>query len=103
MVYQIEFIAEATTDYKTLDGSLKAKVDKKLEELSANPFLGDKLGNKFGINLAGFLKLYVDRKRIRIVYRLISPEKVEIIEIWGIGKREKEEIYRTIGKRLDRR
>jgi hypothetical protein len=31
---------------------------------------------------------------------LISPEKVEIVEIWGIGKREKEEIYRTIGKRL---
>jgi len=33
-------------------------------------------------------------------YRLISPEKIEIIEIWGIGKREKEEIYRIIGKRI---
>jgi mRNA interferase RelE/StbE len=36
------------------------------------------------------------------VYRLISPEKVEVVEIWGIGKRKKEEIYRTIGKRLGR-
>jgi hypothetical protein len=27
-------------------------------------------------------------------------EKVEIIEVWGIGKREREEIYRKITKRL---
>jgi len=31
---------------------------------------------------------------------MITPEKIEVLEIWGIGKREKEEIFRTIGKRL---
>ena len=38
MNYQIEFIPEAAEDYKSLDGSVKKKVDKKLDELSENPF-----------------------------------------------------------------
>jgi mRNA interferase RelE/StbE len=100
MSYQIEFIIDAVIDYKELDGSIKKSVNKKLEELSENPFLGEKLGHKFNIDLTGFLKIYVHGKKYRIVYRLISPEKIEVIEIWGIGKREKEEIYKIIGKRI---
>lgn len=99
MTYQIEFISEAAQDYKSLDGSVKRKVDKKLENLSKNPFLGEHLGNKFDIDLTGFYKLYVDNKKIRIVYRLLG-EEIEIIEVWGIGKRDKEEIYKLIGHRL---
>ena len=60
MTYSIEFIPEAAADYKSLDGSVKKKVNKKLEELSKNPFLGEYLGNKFNIDLTGFYKLYVD-------------------------------------------
>ncbi len=100
MKYQVQFIPEAAKDYKELDGSIKTLVRKKIEEIELNPFLGEKLGNKFNIDLTGFLKTYVASKKYRIVYRLITPEKVEIVEVWGIGKREKEEIYRTIGKRL---
>jgi len=103
MAYRIEFIQEAAEDYKSLDGSIKGKVDKRLEELSRNPFLGELLGNKFNIDLTGYYKIYVNTKRHRIVYRLITPNNIEIIEIWGIGKRDKEEIYRTIGKRIGRR
>ncbi len=100
MPYQIEFIIDAIQDYKELDGSIKKSVNKKLEELAENPFLGEKLGHKYNIDLTGFLKIYVHGKKYRIVYRLISPEKVEIIEIWGIGKREKEEIYKITAVRL---
>lgn len=100
MKYQVQFIPEAAKDYKELDGSIKTLVRKKIEEIELNPFLGEKLGNKFNIDLTGFLKTYVASKKYRIVYRLITPEKVEIVEVWGIGKREKEEIYRTIGRRL---
>ena len=102
MNYTIEFIAEAAADYKALDGSVKKKVNKKLEELSKNAFLGEHLGNKFNIDLTGFYKLYVDNKKIRIVYRLVG-EEIEIIEVWGIGKRNKEEIYRLIGHRLKKK
>jgi mRNA interferase RelE/StbE len=99
---KIEFIFEAAADYKNLDGSTRKKVDKRLLELSENTLLGEHLGNKFNINLTGFYKLYVDSKRIRIIYRLIG-EAIEIIEIWGIGKREKEEIYRLMGHRLKKK
>ena len=82
--------------------SVNKKVNKKLEELSKNPFMGESFGNKFNIDLTGFYKLYVDNKKIRIVYRLLR-EEIEIIEVWGIGKRDKEEIYRLIGHRLKKK
>jgi hypothetical protein len=58
MTYSIEFIPEAASDYKSLDGSVRKKVNKKLEELSKNPFLGDHLGNKFNVDLTGLIKRY---------------------------------------------
>ena len=100
MEYKIVFLPEAAKDYKDLDGSVKKSINTKIEELKINPFLGEKLGHKFNIDLSGFYKIYAHGKKFRIVYRMITPEKIEILEIWGIGKREKEEIYRTIGKRL---
>ena len=100
MTYKIEFISEAAKDYKKLDGSIKKVVNKKIEELAKNPLLGEQLGNKFNIDLSGFFKLYVAKKRYRIVYRLITPKEIEIIEVWGIGKRDKEMIYKIIGRRL---
>lgn len=46
--------------------------------------------------------MYACNKSVRIVYRLITPEKVEIVEIWGIGKRDKLKIYKTVvGDRLN--
>ncbi|HOF01310.1 MAG TPA: type II toxin-antitoxin system RelE/ParE family toxin [Spirochaetota bacterium] len=99
MSVKIEFIKEAAEDYKKLDGNLKILCDKKLEELEINPNLGEKLGNKYNIDLTGFYKIYFNSKRYRIVYR-IREHLLEIIEIWGIGKRDKEEIYKIVGKRL---
>lgn len=103
MEYTVQFIPEAAADYKKLDGSVKKDVNKKIEDLKINPFLGHQLGNKFNIDLSGFYKIYVHSKKYRIVYRLLNTGEIEIVEIWGIGKREKEEIYRIIGKRLGRK
>ena len=100
MTYKIELIPEAQNDYKKLDGSIKKLVNKKIDELSDKPLLGEQLGNKYNIDLTEFYKIYVAKKSFRIVYRLITPSQIEIIEIWGIGKRDKEEIYRIIGKRI---
>ncbi|MBN2873574.1 MAG: type II toxin-antitoxin system RelE/ParE family toxin [Spirochaetales bacterium] len=102
MPFTVTFIPEAVEGYKKLDGSVKKNVEKKIEELSGNPFIGEKLGNKFNIDLSGFYKLYAHGKKFRIVYRLVGIGVVEIIEIRGIGKREKEEIYRKFQARLHR-
>ena len=100
MSFKIELITKSLKDYKKLDWSIKKVIKKKIDELSEKPFLGEELGHKHNIDLTGYYKIYVAKKSYRIVYRLITTEEVEIIEIWGIGKREKEEIYKLIGKRI---
>ena len=102
MAHKIEFITEAVEDFGRLDGSIRKKVAKKIDELAANPYLGKPLGNLNDINLTGFYKLYTDDKKIRIVYRLILEDRV-IVEIWGIGKREKSQIYQKVNRRVQNR
>ena len=98
----IEFIHEAAIEYKSLDGSLKILADKILEKLSKNPFLGEELGNKNNMDLTKYYKIYFNKKKYRIIYR-IKKNGIEIIEIWGIGKRDKMEIYKAIDKRIKHR
>jgi mRNA interferase RelE/StbE len=100
MKSKIEFIPEAAEDYRRLDGSIKKIANKKINELEKNPHIGERPGNRFNINLTGFYKIYFYNKKFRIVYRIIN-DVIEIIEIWGIGKRDKEEIYKMIKKRLE--
>ena len=100
MKYHLRFTDAAADDMRNLDGSIQKQVWKKIDRLEENPFLGKKLRNKKGNNLSGFFKLYVYSKTYRIIYRLITPTHIEIIEIIGIGKRDKEEIYQTIIQRL---
>jgi len=99
MAYKVELIPEAGDDFNNLDGSVKKQIAKKIDSLSENPFLGDPLGNKFGNDLTGFYKLYAIKKKYRIVYHLVG-DRLEIIEIVAIGKRDKEEVYRLVAKRL---
>jgi mRNA interferase RelE/StbE len=99
MAYRIEFLPDAERDFDALDRPVKKEAAKKIDALAENPFLGKPLGKKFGIDLTGFYKLYIAKKKIRIVYRYAGGH-LEVIEIVGIGKREKEEIYRLVAKRL---
>ena len=99
MAYNVVFTKDAENDLESLDKSIRTQVIKKAIALQENPFLGDALGNKLGLDLTGFYKLYVAKKAYRIVYRLIG-EQIEVVEIVGIGKRDKEEIYRLVVKRL---
>lgn len=99
MAFKVEFHPEAVKDFDRLDGSIQKEVATKIDALSENPFLGKPLGNKMGLDLTGFFKLYAAKKKIRIVYRLLK-DYLEVIEVIGIGKREKEEVYKLILRRL---
>jgi mRNA interferase RelE/StbE len=101
---EIKFIPEAAKDYKSLDGSIKKLADEKLDDLEKNPKLGEPLGNKYNMDLTGYYKIYFNKKKHRIVYR-ITEEKcdIEIIEIWGIGKKDKMEVYKDVEKRITKR
>ena len=94
--WKVELIAEAQTDFNSLDGRVKKRVLKQLVKLEKNPKYGDPLGNKAGINLEGYFKLYADKKRIRIIYEEID----HIIKVIAIDKREDMEVYRIALKRI---
>ena len=96
LTWKVELIPEAQSDFNRLDGSVKKRILKQLVKLEQNPKYGDPLGNKAGINLEGYFKLYADKKRIRIIYEEID----HIIKIIAIDKREDMEVYRIALKRI---
>ena len=90
-IWKVELIEEAHADFKNLDGNVKKQVLKQLLKLERNPQYGDPLGNKAGINLDGYFKLYADKKRIRIIYEVME----NIVKVIAIDKREDLEVYLT--------
>ncbi len=99
MSYSLIFNNEAKKELDELDGSIRILVLKQIKKIMDNPELGVALGNKVGLNLTGFRKMYVFRKKIRIVYRIIEDKL--IIYIISIGKRDKGAVNDVIGRRID--
>ena len=98
MPYRVILIAEAADDFRHLDGSLKKPVAKQLKKLETSSLLGEHLGNKTGLDLTGYYKLYAAKKGVRIVYHIIDQEV--IVEVVAIGKREDLSVYQTALKRI---
>jgi len=100
MAYKVEFLPEAGQEFEALDGSLKKLAAKQIDKLAERPELGEPLGKRLGSDLTGYRKIYFGKKGYRIVYE-IQHQKL-IILIIGIGKREREEIYKEVAQRLGR-
>ncbi len=97
-MYKIEFLEEVDRDLTKLDHSIKIKVFKKLEQLAQNPLIWKDLWNKMWLDLSWYKKLYVDNKKIRIVYKIIE-NKITILGI-AIWKRDDEKVYKEAFKRV---
>lgn len=98
-MYAIEFFPEVEDDLKQLDHRVRLLVFKQLKKLSQSPQLGDLLGNKAGMDLSGCRKMYVDHKRVRIVYRII--EEVIVVEVIAIAQRDDMSAYREASQRIE--
>ncbi|KIM05235.1 MAG: hypothetical protein KN64_04245 [Sulfurovum sp. AS07-7] len=88
---------EVENDLKKLGHNTLIQVFKKIEKIALNPYIGIDLGNKANLNLSGYKKIYVDNKRIRIVYKIIDA-KIQIFII-AVGKREDIEVYKKASQR----
>jgi mRNA interferase RelE/StbE len=96
--YKVVLTAQAARDFRVLDGSVKEQVARQLRKLETAPLLGEHLGNRGGLDLTGYYKLYAARKAIRIVYRIVEMDV--IVEVVAIGKREDLEVYREAVRRI---
>jgi len=86
-------------DLKELDHSIRLLVFKKLLKLKESPEIGLPLGNKNNLDLTGMYKIYVAKKKVRIVYEILNGEL--IIHVIAIGKRDEMEVYQKASKRRE--
>ena len=85
-------------DLKVLDNALIIKVFKKLKQIQQSPQIGENLGNKNGMNLSGFKKVYIDKKRVRIVFEV--QDDILTVYTIAIGQRDDMEVYKKAFDRL---
>ena len=93
-MYKLNFLEKAKKDIKKLDKSVQVQIIKKLEKISINPEIWDNLS----WNLSWLKKVYVNNKKIRIVYKIID-DKIEILII-VIWKRENKRVYKDAFSRI---
>ncbi len=98
MSYKLTFKEGVEKDLSKLSHAQEMLVLKQFVKLQNSPELGQPLGNKAGYNLSGCRKMYVDKKKIRIVYRIIDDEIV--IEVIVVGKRDDMKVYAEASERL---
>lgn len=97
-MYELKLHPKVENDLKELDSALQIQVFKKLKQIQNSPELGLPLGNKNNMNLSGFRKVYVAKKKVRIVYE-VQDDELFIYTI-AIGKRDDMEVYKKANERL---
>lgn len=97
MSYKVELKVEADKDLDELSHAQKILIFKQFKKLERSPQLGVLLGNKAGYDLTGYRKMYADKKRLRIVYRIIDD--IVVVEVIAIGKRDDMDIYQKASER----
>ncbi|MBI1741727.1 type II toxin-antitoxin system RelE/ParE family toxin [Candidatus Acetothermia bacterium] len=97
MSYTVQFVEGAVADLKALDPPLQQLAWKQMEKIAEAPELGKPLGQQMGYDLTGLRTIRFCRQVYRVVYEFFEEEG--IVKVWGIGKREREEIYRAVAHR----
>ena len=85
-------------DFKQLSKTQLTLVYKQFKKLQTSPKLGQPLGNKNGYDLSGYRKMYVDKKKIRIVYTIL--EEIITVEVVAVGKRDDMAVYGKADSRI---
>ena len=99
MTYKVVLKTEAKEDLDELSHSQKFLIIKQFKKLEKSPQLGILLGNKAGYDLKGYRKMYADKKKLRIVYKIVDD--VIEVEVIAIGKRDDMDVYAKASERRE--
>jgi len=86
MSYKLILHPSVYKDLNKLSKAQEVLIFKQFKKIVTSPELCELLGNKVGYNLSGCRKMYADKKKIRIVYRIVDNEIV--VEVIMISKKE---------------
>lgn len=96
----IRFFPDAERDFLKLDKGSQIKVAKAVLKISRAPReIGKPLENQAGRALAGFRTVYVDDRRLRVVWRVLDSGTIEIAVVAAIAVRDGLEAYNLTTKR----
>ncbi|HHT70955.1 MAG: hypothetical protein WAO22_07185 [bacterium] len=98
----VKFFPSAADDFLSLDKSRQIKVIKALWKLSRNPTkFGKVLENRFNRPLSGFRSIYVDKKSIRIIWKVADSNLIEVAVVAGIAERDGLLAYKLVSSRKE--
>lgn len=106
MNWDVYFLKEAKKELNRLEGSQNLMVKKAIERVRKNPVSTDQggygkpLGNKHGMNLAGFYKIKLKSSGIRVVYQIIETKTSMLVVV--IGARADESVYEVAQQRIEK-
>ena len=96
--FKVEFYDKtAEKEYLSLDGSVRAMVDKGIARLALR---ADEIGKPLSGLLAGYRELKFRTDGIRVIYR-IRDGHVEVVQIIAICARDKGKVFDLASRRLD--
>ena len=98
-MFDVIYNDEARKEYQLLDGSQKIIVDKGINRIKTR---GSQAGEQLHGELKGCYKFKNRKAGLRIVFRQLE-ERIEVIQIVAIGKRDKSEVYKNAIKRLNKK
>ncbi len=99
-MYDYKFYPEAEKELAKLNRSVQILFAKALNKILKSPELDLDLDNKNSLDLSGLKKMYFDNKRYRIVYEIFEEEI--LIHLVAIGKRDKMDVYKKAGERVEK-
>jgi mRNA interferase RelE/StbE len=109
--YRVQLLDHAKASFKDLDGSVRQPVAKQLRKLETSPRLGTPCENAAGIDLSGWLKIYLKTAGLRVIYAIVREPTVRgpkttdeqgLVDVLAIGPRSDLSAYRAAEDELKR-
>lgn len=96
---RLEYAEEVLYDLLELDGSVLKEACNRLKKINNNPFSGNVLQNKYGIDLSSCRKEYFLGTKMRIVWEPYNTTEGYVAKVWCVGPRKDKEAYQRAASR----